>query len=279
MPSACPCLPWWREDGDEPFWVPGLSRSLNRRGRLRNPPARSCRKRPAGRWPRRAAGGRPATPTGPRASAIDPYLRWAGQPWGVAVRRRSTAKRQGSRLGTPNRSRDSRRRQGVTTLVRAEAAVGLPSGVADFADWVRPHLPAMARLAARLAPHADRDDVVQEALARAWAKRDRFDERRGSPSAWLLAITADQAAKARHRLPSIVRRVEATVLAVARRGRDRYRAGPAAARATSTDGDQLFLLRGPFGGRDGGGHGLCRGHDEVHTGRRQGAAAYAIGGG
>jgi RNA polymerase sigma factor (sigma-70 family) len=99
----------------------------------------------------------------------------------------------------------------VTTLVRAEAAVGLPSGVADFADWVRPHLPAMARLAARLAPHADRDDVVQEAMARAWAKRDRFDERRGSPSAWLLAITADQAAKARHPLPSIVRRVEATV--------------------------------------------------------------------
>jgi len=78
-------------------------------------------------------------------------------------------------------------------------AVGQPDGIADFATWVRPHLSAMARLAARLAPDADRDDVVQEALARAWTKRHRYDERRGTPSAWLLAITADQAAKARRR--------------------------------------------------------------------------------
>jgi RNA polymerase sigma factor (sigma-70 family) len=103
----------------------------------------------------------------------------------------------------------------VTSTVRAGAAVGLSSGVTDFADWVRPHLPAMARLAARLAPHADRDDVVQEALARAWAKRDRFDERRGSASAWLLAITADQAAKARRRRPRVAGLSEATVLPAA----------------------------------------------------------------
>jgi RNA polymerase sigma-70 factor (ECF subfamily) len=68
-----------------------------------------------------------------------------------------------------------------------------------FEQWVSPHLGAMARLAARLAPRADRDDVVQEALARAWLKRHQFDERRGSPSAWLLAITADQARKAARR--------------------------------------------------------------------------------
>lgn len=68
-----------------------------------------------------------------------------------------------------------------------------------FAEWVRPHLPAMARLAARLAPAADRDDVVQEALVRAWAKRRLYDPGRGTPAAWLLAITADQAAKARRR--------------------------------------------------------------------------------
>jgi DNA-directed RNA polymerase specialized sigma24 family protein len=36
---------------------------------------------------------------------------------------------------------------------------------ADFTGWVRPHLPAMAALAARPAGAADRDDVVQEALA------------------------------------------------------------------------------------------------------------------
>jgi RNA polymerase sigma factor (sigma-70 family) len=68
-----------------------------------------------------------------------------------------------------------------------------------FEAWVRPHLAAMARLASRLAPGADRDDVVQEALTRAWLKRHQYDDSRGSPSAWLLAITADQARKAANR--------------------------------------------------------------------------------
>jgi RNA polymerase sigma factor (sigma-70 family) len=76
---------------------------------------------------------------------------------------------------------------------------GAPSTAEQFAAWVRPHLPAMSRLAARFAPDADRDDVVQEAMTRAWTKRRQFDPDRGSPSAWLLAITADQAAKARRR--------------------------------------------------------------------------------
>lgn len=57
----------------------------------------------------------------------------------------------------------------------------------------------MSRLAARLAPDADRDDVVQEALVRAWRKRDQYDERRGTAATWLLAITADQARRARRR--------------------------------------------------------------------------------
>ncbi len=83
----------------------------------------------------------------------------------------------------------------------SDRAPARPDG---FAAWVDPHLAAMTRLAARLAPAADRDDVVQEALVRAWRKRHQFDARRGTPSAWLLAITADQAAKARSR----VRRLE-----------------------------------------------------------------------
>ena len=85
--------------------------------------------------------------------------------------------------------------------VTTAAAPDLGAPVEDFETWVRPHVPAMARLAARLAPDADRDDVVQEALARAWTKRHQFDAARGAPSSWLLAITADQAAKAR-RLPA-----------------------------------------------------------------------------
>lgn len=79
-----------------------------------------------------------------------------------------------------------------------------PDAPFAFVEWVRPHLRPMSRLAARLAPEADRDDVVQEALARAWAKRNQYDGARGSPSAWLLAITADQARKAVRRRRSIL---------------------------------------------------------------------------
>ena len=68
---------------------------------------------------------------------------------------------------------------------------------AGFAAWVGPSLTAMTRLARRLAPHADPEDVVQDALARAWAKRSQFDPDRGTPTTWLLAIVADQARASR----------------------------------------------------------------------------------
>ena len=68
---------------------------------------------------------------------------------------------------------------------------------ADFADWARPSLPAMTRLARRLAPHADPDDVVQDALTNAWRKLGSYDAARGSATTWLLAITADQARSTR----------------------------------------------------------------------------------
>ena len=74
-----------------------------------------------------------------------------------------------------------------------------PDKPADFADWVEPELAKMTRLAARLAPNADRDDVVQEAMMRAWRKRDQYDQSRGTAATWLLAITADQARRARRR--------------------------------------------------------------------------------
>jgi RNA polymerase sigma factor (sigma-70 family) len=69
----------------------------------------------------------------------------------------------------------------------------------DFAGWVSPHLPPMARVAARLSPAADRDDVVQEALARAWRRRSTFDPARGTPAAWLAAVVAGEARRARGR--------------------------------------------------------------------------------
>lgn len=72
----------------------------------------------------------------------------------------------------------------------------------EFAAWVEPHLPAMARLAARLAPPGDGDDVVQEALLRAWRRWETYDARRGTPLAWLLTIVADRARRHRRRRQS-----------------------------------------------------------------------------
>jgi RNA polymerase sigma factor (sigma-70 family) len=70
---------------------------------------------------------------------------------------------------------------------------------AEFAAWVRPHLAPMGVLAARLVGPVARDDVVQEAVTRAWQKRDTFDPARGTARAWLCAIVADQARKWRRR--------------------------------------------------------------------------------
>lgn len=67
----------------------------------------------------------------------------------------------------------------------------------EFDRWVRPHIPVMARVAARLGPLGDGDDIVQEALVRAWQKRGQYDGDRGTPSAWLAAIAADRARRSR----------------------------------------------------------------------------------
>jgi RNA polymerase sigma-70 factor, ECF subfamily len=69
----------------------------------------------------------------------------------------------------------------------------------EFIDLTRPHLSKMGRLAERLSGTADRDDVLQETLVRAWLKRHQYDPLRGSLSAWLMAITADQARRLRRR--------------------------------------------------------------------------------
>jgi RNA polymerase sigma factor (sigma-70 family) len=76
-------------------------------------------------------------------------------------------------------------------------SVAITDEAAGFAEWARPSLLAMTRLARRLAPGADPDDVVQDALVRAWQKWEQFDQARGTATTWLLAITADQARNAR----------------------------------------------------------------------------------
>jgi RNA polymerase sigma-70 factor (ECF subfamily) len=73
---------------------------------------------------------------------------------------------------------------------------------ADFARWVQPHLTAMSRYAARQVGPDDRDDVVQEALIRAWQCWHTYDDSRGAPAAWLLGIVADRARRHRTRQPA-----------------------------------------------------------------------------
>jgi RNA polymerase sigma factor (sigma-70 family) len=55
------------------------------------------------------------------------------------------------------------------------------------------HRPVMFRFAVTLSSLDDAEDLVQDALARAWVKRASFDPDRGSLRSWLLAIVADQA--------------------------------------------------------------------------------------
>jgi RNA polymerase sigma-70 factor (ECF subfamily) len=73
---------------------------------------------------------------------------------------------------------------------------------AEFARWVQPHLVAITRYAGRRVPPADRDDVVQEALIRAWQRWSTYDAARGSAVAWLLGIVADRCRRHRTRQPS-----------------------------------------------------------------------------
>lgn len=74
-----------------------------------------------------------------------------------------------------------------------ELEARLTDSARDFVARIEPIVPAMSLLASRLAGFANRDDVVQDALASAWAKRRQFDPLRGSLRAWLLAITANAA--------------------------------------------------------------------------------------
>jgi RNA polymerase sigma factor (sigma-70 family) len=89
-------------------------------------------------------------------------------------------------------------------IVVVDRKAARSSTAEEFSDWARPHVRAMAMLATRLTSMDEADDVVQEALVRAWAKRARFDPAKGSPRGWLLALTADQARKARGRRRPII---------------------------------------------------------------------------
>jgi len=54
----------------------------------------------------------------------------------------------------------------------------------------------MRRFIASHAPVQDSDDILQEALARAWRRWSTYSPEKGSPRAWLLAIALDQSRRA-----------------------------------------------------------------------------------
>jgi RNA polymerase sigma-70 factor, ECF subfamily len=85
---------------------------------------------------------------------------------------------------------------GSSKVPGAEGVSGRSVDAAQFADLVRPHMTAMSRLAARLGPRGAHDDVVQEALVRAWRSRNRYDSHRGPLVNWLLTIVANEARRA-----------------------------------------------------------------------------------
>ncbi len=96
----------------------------------------------------------------------------------------------------------------ATVVERGRVSRVQPS---EFTAWVEPHLPAMSRYAARLVPAADRDDVLQEALVRAWRRHSTYDARVGAPLPWLLAIVADRARRHRTRTRPTVELADASV--------------------------------------------------------------------
>lgn len=84
----------------------------------------------------------------------------------------------------------------------SKLAAGPTADFAHFGEVVAPHWDVLVRVAGRLAPPGNRDDVLQDALTLAWRRRAGYDPARGSVRAWLLVITADQARRSwrRHRV-------------------------------------------------------------------------------
>lgn len=76
----------------------------------------------------------------------------------------------------------------------------MPDDPDEFYRAVEPYVSKMGRVAGRLAGPAEGEDVVQLALLNAWRNRRQFDPTRGSLSAWLMAITAHEASRARRHL-------------------------------------------------------------------------------
>ena len=89
---------------------------------------------------------------------------------------------------------------GSPTPLRLAAATDLA-----FAEWLRPHLPALTAVAQRQVGFTHRDDLVQETILQAWRQRARYDPHRGSPRSWLMIILLSKCRRHRVRMPWLAR--------------------------------------------------------------------------
>jgi RNA polymerase sigma factor (sigma-70 family) len=92
----------------------------------------------------------------------------------------------------------------METLISGGRAMTQHGTAEDFTRWVEPHLTVLTLYAARQVALSERDDVVQEALIRAWQRWSTYDVSRGTPVAWLLGIVSDRCRRHRTRRPAAV---------------------------------------------------------------------------
>jgi RNA polymerase sigma-70 factor (ECF subfamily) len=78
-------------------------------------------------------------------------------------------------------------------------AGGESADAPSFSAWVAPHVAVLAALAVREVGRADAEDLVQDALVRAWRRRTTYRPDRGSARAWVVAVLRDQARRRRMR--------------------------------------------------------------------------------
>jgi RNA polymerase sigma-70 factor (ECF subfamily) len=97
---------------------------------------------------------------------------------------------------------------------------------ADFERWVEPHLTTLARYAGRLVAPADRDEIVQQTLIRAYQRWSTYDASRGTPVVWLLGIVHNESSRHHIRQPAreIVELVDTTAAPAPTRDVDLERA-------------------------------------------------------
>jgi RNA polymerase sigma-70 factor (ECF subfamily) len=95
----------------------------------------------------------------------------------------------------------------VETQISLMAGIGAGDAVprvmeddyGSFADWLAPHVGSLRSYATRAVSREDVEDVLQEALLRAWRHREHFDPGRGSERAWLIGILANECHRHRRR--------------------------------------------------------------------------------